>query len=711
MNRIEDIFLESYVSTIQAPLPPSSQNNRIKMGEVYQLPNERYALVCIYCSEEFQYFSEFTLHVQEHLSRLKPPQKDNPKHQIDNDFIKKESEIEQNNTANESESIIQEPELIESIKKDGTAAAKEEPRNLDEDNDYSGNDFNNFLDVCMDDNDIENVEDDVDNDDSNQDDDYHSDDDEEGQSTSTDTKEIVLRSATKSKSSIEKSKLTKRQYKQRIKANVVTDAYEKLLAKYVNSAEDPLELDPVKFEIFKADKVDGLFPCSIKDSPEVRMLATFSVHSYKYEKSGREYLCPVCKSAHPNPASVRRHVFTHVKERVFLCGFCPEKFRAIRYLRSHLKKNHNNESRSFECFLCHKEFTHNQFRAMKDHIQSHQFANLYCMLCYKKFKQYRFYQMHMMNIHPQGICLKNENQQIQQEPIDYHERKVITTYECYLCRKDFRERRLLRSHMKLHVQQPRLCLVCGIFCSSATSLSRHMKLHNSDETKSQHLCTICGKGFKIRQYLLRHNRKEHQLWADNQQPICQICGAYFDKKSLLHAHMKTHPFEETRNFICTICNHAARNAYNLRRHMLTHSNDRSYECPICQKTFNPRYARDHMKSHTESRKHKCLDCGKRFKRKYALKQHSFQHGGAPEHKCDICGRAFARTDKLLRHRRRHGIPLNYHCKICLKGFISQKSYLLHESSHMKSSRTAATPAATLAATVTVDTKTNLLTNH
>lgn len=81
---------------------------------------------------------------------------------------------------------------------------------------------------------------------------------------------------------------------------------------------------------------------------------------------------------------------------------------------------------------------------------------------------------------------------------------------------------------------------------------------------------------------------------------------------------------------------------------------------------------------------RCEHCGKKFKRKYALKQHSYQHGGAPEHKCDICSKAFARTDKLLRHRRRHGIPLNYHCKICLKGFISEKSYLLHESSHMKS---------------------------
>lgn len=639
MSQIEDIYLSSDYSINPAP----SAVSRVKMGEVYQLPNERYALVCIHCTEEFQYFSEFTLHVQDHFHRMNVE-----KVIVSPDLIKLEEEEIVPKTVEETEVNTIEPDATfkQNIETDVAVNVKE---------DQSDEDFNEFMD-----------------------DNFDSDNADE-QSTPNETKEITIAKPKTKQKRVGKTS-TKPTKAKRIKLEPVADPYDQLLAKYMNSGED--SMDPVTFEIFKAEKVDGLFPCTILDTPEVRMMASYSVHSYKYEKQGKDNLCPVCKTAFPNPASVRRHVFTHVKDKVFLCGFCPEKFRAIRYLRGHLKQKHHNESRSFECFLCHKEFQHNQFRAMKDHIQSHQFDNLHCMLCNKKFKEYRYYQLHMINIHPQGIDLKNE-QQTHMEPVQYRVKPVITTYECYVCRKDFRERRLLRSHMKLHVQQPRLCLVCGIFCSSATSLSRHMKLHDSDETKS-HLCTICGKGFKIRQYLLRHNRKEHQLWADNTPPVCTICGTYFDKKSLLHEHMKTHPFEETRNFICTICNHGARNAYNLKRHMQTHSNDRSFECSICQKTFHPRYAKDHMKSHTESRKHKCPDCGKRFKRKYALKQHMYQHGGAPEHKCDICGRAFARTDKLLRHRRRHGIPLNYHCKICLKGFISQKSYLLHESSHMKS---------------------------
>lgn len=625
MSQIEDIFVESDYSLTNSLNQPV-QGNRVKMGEVFQLPNERYALACIHCTEEFEFFSEFTLHVQDHLQHIFQP--------IVSERIKKEIDDDGNGLQAKEQNITVEVPQIEHQHEE----IPEEVNLVKTDQYYSDNDYNDFLDVRMDD-------------DASDDDDV----DHETKPIASPFKDIVektppkteLQTIEKTKQSKEKVK-TKRLAKQTIKqpkakrikleSTAVSNVYEELLEKFSKSNQNPM--DPIKFEIFKAEKVDGLFPCTIKDTTEVRMISTFAVHSYKYDRSDKDYLCPVCKSPFPNPTSVRRHLFTHIKEPVFLCGFCPEKFRAIRYLRGHLKQKHRNEALNFECFLCHQEFPNSQFRALKDHMQTHQFSNLHCMLCNKKFKEIRFYQLHMMNIHPNGIDLKSENA-VPVEPVTYRVKPVIVAYECYLCRKDFRERRLLRSHMKLHVQQPRLCLVCGIFCSSATSLSRHMKLHDSDETKS-HLCTICGKGFKIRQYLLRHNRKDHQLWADNTPPVCTICGAYFDKKSLLHEHMKTHPFEETRNFICSICNHAARNAYNLKRHMQTHSNDRSFECHICGKTFHPRYAKDHMKSHTEARKHKCPDCGKKFKRKYALKQHMYQHGGAPEHKCDICGRAFAR---------------------------------------------------------------------
>lgn len=495
MSEIENIFVRSdeYQEHTQNE---TIQKTRIKMGEVFQLPNERYALVCIHCSEEFQYFSEFTLHVEEHLQKIIPA-KDHQKIPDEIAFVKTEIDSDDEN-----------PEVIEIIteevnKKTETVVKDVQTEKHEDCADDKKRDFTH-----------DNIAYDVDEDSCEMGNDFGNDDFSGSDVDPEDTaecksKEIVTKSieSTKNPKPIKDKKTPKmkkdgtprKKYTRSVKpsSNQSTEVmknYEKLLERFTKSNEDPM--DPLKFEVFKAEKVDGLFPCSIKDTPEVRLMATLSVHTYKYEKVGREFLCPICTTSFPNPASVRRHLFTHVTEPVMLCGFCPEKFRAIRYLRAHLNQKHNDESRSFECYMCHKQFLHNEFRALKHHIQTHLMEAMHCMLCNKTFKEYRFYQLHMFNMHPNGIELVKPSQALI-KPVSYREQPVISTFECYMCRKIFRERRLLRSHMKLHVQQPRLCLICGIFCSSPTSLSRHLKLHNSDETRTKHICDVCGKGLCV----------------------------------------------------------------------------------------------------------------------------------------------------------------------------------------------------------------------
>lgn len=46
----------------------TTQSNRIKRGEIYELPNNKFSFVCVHCLSEFQHFTEFTLHVQKHLN-------------------------------------------------------------------------------------------------------------------------------------------------------------------------------------------------------------------------------------------------------------------------------------------------------------------------------------------------------------------------------------------------------------------------------------------------------------------------------------------------------------------------------------------------------------------------------------------------------------------------------------------------------------------
>lgn len=333
--------------------------------------------------------------------------------------------------------------------------------------------------------------------------------------------------------------------------------------------------------------------------------------------------------------------------------------------------------KSFECFICHKSLS--KAYVVKRHMKIHQYADLHCKICNVSFRTSRYYDRHMATLHP------NRTKFVSQLPITepIEQAKI---YACKLCNKNFRDRRQLQNHMTSHKQCPSLCLVCGKLFSGERTLSRHMELHNPDET---HSCTECGRKFKQRRYLLEHHRKVHNLYADNGQAICDICNQQFENKRALQIHKhSSHPFVVKRNFPCSICHFAAKCAYDLRRHIETHSNEnRSFECEICHKKLLPRYANDHMKSHESTRNFECKECGQRFKRASALKRHQklheTNHEDGSTFECDVCSKKFIRMDGLLRHRRRHGVAMNYHCRVCNKGFIEQKSYLFHEASHTK----------------------------
>ncbi|KAG4076802.1 hypothetical protein HA402_009148 [Bradysia odoriphaga] len=338
--------------------------------------------------------------------------------------------------------------------------------------------------------------------------------------------------------------------------------------------------------------------------------------------------------------------------------------------------------RNFECFICHKKLT-SSFVVKRHMMKIHRYDDLKCKYCNTKFRTSRYYERHNAN-----GCMSHPDRAkfVSQMPIIDKPIEQVRTYECAVCKRIFRDRRQLQSHMTKHKQSPCLCLICGKLFSGDRTLARHMKLH--DSTDESHPCTECGRKFKQRRYLLDHNRKVHNLYADDGPSICETCDQQFPNKRLLQIHMQTHPFVEKRKFPCTMCNHSAKCAYDLRRHLETHSiENRSFVCPICNKKLLPRYANDHMKSHDSTRSFECNECGKLFKRAKTLKRHQNTHRTVLEngatHKCDVCTNTFARMDGLLRHRRRHSVPMNYHCRICGKGFIEQKSFLFHEANHTK----------------------------
>ncbi|XP_046891072.1 vascular endothelial zinc finger 1-like isoform X2 [Hypomesus transpacificus] len=166
-----------------------------------------------------------------------------------------------------------------------------------------------------------------------------------------------------------------------------------------------------------------------------------------------------------------------------------------------------------------------------------------------------------------------------------------------------------------------------------------------------------------------------------------------------------------KNHGCDMCGKAFRDVYHLNRHKLSHSDEKPFECPICQQRFK---RKDRMTYHVRSHDggvHKpyiCSVCGKGFSRENGTGQRDCCRGQTapeemglqchscsqwPDHlschvkhvhsserpfKCQVtaCTSAFATKDRLRSHMIRHEGKVT--CNIC--GKMLSAAYI---TSHLK----------------------------
>jgi KRAB domain-containing zinc finger protein len=130
-----------------------------------------------------------------------------------------------------------------------------------------------------------------------------------------------------------------------------------------------------------------------------------------------------------------------------------------------------------------------------------------------------------------------------------------TEFECTDCGRSYKYRGNLTSHQRLHNGTAFACDLCERQFNEKRELEQHFNAHTSAKP---YACDVngCEKMFTQMSSVITHKREVHEY----------VPGKYR----------------------CEVCQRAFVNAGHLKRHRLTHTNERAFACKDCPQTFKLR---------------------------------------------------------------------------------------------------------------------------
>lgn len=213
----------------------------------------------------------------------------------------------------------------------------------------------------------------------------------------------------------------------------------------------------------------------------------------------------------------------------------------------------------------------------------------------------------------------------------------IKPYKCHLCTKSFVQSYALKLHINVHNKIKYTCDLCASEFSGKPSLKKHMmkclngilvsrssKITSNDREKYK--CFSCDRQFSSRKYLGIHMEKSHSIKFASFETTCLECQLVFDTAGDYSVHVKTH----SCNFICELCKLRFKTEVKLQSHtnkLHKEGEDRPF---ICQET----------------------NCGARFKRSEHLRgHHMYKHSDERKFECNLCDLKFRQRGEFNVHMR------------------------------------------------------------
>ena len=400
-----------------------------------------------------------------------------------------------------------------------------------------------------------------------------------------------------------------------------------------NHNDVQLEQKAVPLKTLTGDKLHLCTVCHVAFTSKVE----FDQHISAAHQEQDQYQCSACQDVFESQTALNQHEQKHgAGAKPFSCKFCKKGFFRRRTLTAHLRA-HKKKFPGHECKKC-AQFLPTQ-EALEEHLENHYTEDPYkCAFCVEAYKGkaslVRHLNSHVETPHECTVCGKAYASKLR---LEIHEllHSDEKSNQCRVCRKVFSGEHELELHLLWHERTK--CHLCGVQFHSSEELDTHLLGHTED---TPHRCTYCQKNFTASESL-----QEHQLSHIEEliaKPFtCDICGMAFNAKWALQSHFNnTHTSEDMRGkrtFKCSICDEVFSSAWSRGKHQLTHPGF-GFPCPVCQHVFiKKKKLIDHMVVHTKEKRYQCPLCYKAVTLLDTIKGHmELKHPAVKTYMCRFC---------------------------------------------------------------------------